>query len=33
MWNAGGLGAVLWLAFISAAVYGLVMVWRAYREY
>ena len=33
MWDSGGLGAVLWLAFISAAVYGLLMVWRAYREY
>ena len=33
MWDSGGLGAVLWLAFISAAVYGLFFVWRAYREY
>jgi hypothetical protein len=33
MWDAGGLGAVLWLAFIGAAVYGLYSVWRAYREY
>ena len=33
MWDSGGLGAVLWLAFISAAIYGLFMVWRAYREY
>jgi hypothetical protein len=33
MWDAGGLGAVLWLAFIGAAVYGLVYVWRVYREY
>jgi TRAP-type C4-dicarboxylate transport system permease small subunit len=33
MWNSGGLGAVLWLAFISAAVFGLFSVWRAYREY
>jgi hypothetical protein len=33
MWDAGGLGAVLWLAFISAAVYGLFYVWRVYREY
>ena len=33
MWDAGGLGAVLWLAFISAAVWGLYSVWRAYREY
>jgi hypothetical protein len=33
MWESGGLGAVLWLAFISAAIYGLYMTWRAYREY
>ena len=33
MWDSGGLGAVLWLGFISAAVYGLFFVWRAYREY
>jgi hypothetical protein len=33
MWDSGGLGAVLWLAFISASVYGLYTVWRAYREY
>jgi hypothetical protein len=33
MWDSGGLGAVLWLAFISAAVFGLYSVWRAYREY
>jgi hypothetical protein len=33
MWDAGGLGAVLWLAFIGAAVWGLYSVWRGYREY
>jgi hypothetical protein len=33
MWDAGGLGAVLWLAFISLAVWGLYSVWRAFREY
>jgi TRAP-type C4-dicarboxylate transport system permease small subunit len=33
MWNAGGLGALLWLAFIGAAVWGLYSVWRAYRTY
>ena len=34
MWNeGGGLGAVLWLAFLGLAIYGLVSVWRAYREY
>jgi hypothetical protein len=33
MWNNGGLGAILWLAFISLAVWGLYSVWRAYSEY
>jgi hypothetical protein len=33
MWDQGGLGAVLWLAFIGLAVWGLVTTWRAYREY
>jgi hypothetical protein len=33
MWDSGGLGAILWLAFISAAVWGLFSVWRSYREY
>ena len=33
MWDAGGLGAMLWLAFIALAVWGLVSVWRVYREY
>ena len=33
MWDAGGIGAVLWLAFISLAVWGLYSTWRAYREY
>ena len=33
MWDSGGLGALLWLAFISLAVWGLYSVWRAYREY
>jgi hypothetical protein len=34
MWNeGGGLGAVLWLAFLALAIWGLVSVWRAYREY
>jgi hypothetical protein len=33
MWDSGGLGAILWLAFIGAAVYGLYGVWRAYRTY
>ena len=33
MWNSGGMGAVLWLAFITAAAFGMYSVWRAYREY
>jgi hypothetical protein len=33
MWDSGGLGAILWLAFVSLAVWGLYSVWRAYREY
>ena len=33
MWDAGGIGAILWLAFISLAIWGLYSVWRLYREY
>ena len=33
MWEAGGLGAVVWLMLLGAGVYALVGVWRAYREY
>ena len=33
MWDAGGLGAVVWLMMIGAGVYAIVGVWRAYREY
>jgi hypothetical protein len=33
MWDAGGLGAMLWLAFMVLAIWGLYSVWRAYREY
>jgi hypothetical protein len=33
MWDAGGLGAMLWLAFMVLAIWGLLYVWRAYREY
>ncbi len=29
----GGLGALLWLALILGAVYGVYSVWRASREY
>jgi hypothetical protein len=33
MWDSGGLGAILWLAFLSLAIWGLISVWRTYREY
>ena len=33
MWEAGGIGAIVWLMMIGAGVYALVSVWRAYREY
>ena len=33
MWDQGGGGAILWLAFLGLAVWGLVYAWRAYREY
>jgi hypothetical protein len=33
MWNAGGLGAVLWLAMLGAAGWALYSVWRAYQTY
>ncbi len=33
MWTEGGLGVMLWLAFLGLAVYAVFSVWRAYREY
>jgi hypothetical protein len=33
MWDSGGLGAVLWLAFLCLAIWGLYSTWRAYRSY
>jgi hypothetical protein len=33
MWDAGGLGALLWLAMLGAGVWALYSVWRAYRTY
>ena len=33
MWDAGGLGAIVWLMMIGAGVYAIVGVYRAYREY
>ena len=33
MWDAGGLGAVVWLALLGIAAWALYSVWRAYRTY
>ena len=33
MWDEGGLGAMLWLAFLGLSIWALYSVWRAYREY
>jgi hypothetical protein len=34
MWNeGGGLGAMLWLAFLVLSIWALYSVWRASREY
>ena len=33
MWDAGGLGALVWLALIGAAAYAIYGVWRSYRTY
>jgi hypothetical protein len=33
MWDAGGLGALVWLALMGIAVWALYSVWRAYRTY
>jgi hypothetical protein len=33
LWDEGGAGALLWFALLAAAVYGLMVVYRAYREY
>ena len=33
MWEAGGIGAIVWLMMIGAGAYAIVGVWRAYREY
>jgi hypothetical protein len=33
MWDEGGLGAVIWLLFMSLALWGVYSVWRAYRTY
>jgi hypothetical protein len=33
MWDAGGAGAIVWLALIAIAGFGLYSVWQAYRTY
>jgi hypothetical protein len=33
MWNAGGLGGVVWLAMLGAGAWAIYSVWRAYRAY
>jgi hypothetical protein len=33
MWDAGGLGALIWVAMIGAAGYAIYSVWRAYNTY
>jgi hypothetical protein len=33
LWEAGGVGAIVWLMMLGAGVYAVVGVWRAYREY
>jgi hypothetical protein len=33
MWDSGGLGALLWLAFLCLAIWGLYSTWRASRSY
>jgi len=33
MWEAGGVGAIVWLMMLGAGGYAIFGVWRAYREY
>jgi len=33
MWESGGLGVVVWMALMGIALWALLSVWRAYREY
>ena len=33
MWDAGGLGAVIWIAMLGASAYAIYSVWRAYSSY
>jgi hypothetical protein len=33
MWDADGLGVVIWMAMLGAAAYAVYSVWRAYSSY
>ena len=33
MWEANGLGVVIWMAMLGAAAYAIYSVWRAYTSY
>jgi hypothetical protein len=33
MWDAQGLGVVIWIAMLGAAAYAIYSVWRAYSSY
>jgi hypothetical protein len=33
MWDAEGLGVVIWMAMLGAAAYAIYSVWRAYSSY
>ena len=33
LWDAGGLGAMLWLLMLGASAWALYSVWRSYRTY
>jgi hypothetical protein len=33
MWDAGGLGAIIWVLMLCASGYALYSVWRAWRAY
>jgi hypothetical protein len=33
MWDAGGIGALIWLAMLGAAGYAMYSVWRAHSAY
>jgi hypothetical protein len=33
MWDAGGVGAIVWLVLMGGGIYAVYGVWRAYRTY